>query len=282
MVLEVNENKKIDIKRYQSQLLTILNVYVDLCNKYKLKYYLNAGTLLGAVRDQGFIPWDDDIDVCMPRSDYEKFLKYAVTELPSSMRAVWFESQDHQEHPQYYCQIQDLRIPIIQKIAATPKETYAWIDVFPLDGMPQSPLLRLIHSFRLIYRRSRMQMSMFDINVNLKRKNRPFYEKFIIWLVMKTGLFKSSNPYTMMEKMDKALKLYPEQKSKLWINFMGAYKLKETFPSGVYGKGTLLTFENQKYTGPLDPNTILTKLYGNYKIPASPDVLHAEHYLYYR
>ena len=62
--------------------LEILKVYIDICDRLNLKYYLVEGSLLGAVRHKGFIPWDDDIDVGMPRTDYERFLKEAQQYLP--------------------------------------------------------------------------------------------------------------------------------------------------------------------------------------------------------
>ena len=59
----------------QQKLLNMLSWFHDFCEKNNLKYYILYGTLLGAIRHKGFIPWDDDIDVGMPRDDYEKFLK---------------------------------------------------------------------------------------------------------------------------------------------------------------------------------------------------------------
>lgn len=59
----------------------ILDIFVWICNKYNLKYYLCYGTLIGVIRHQGFIPWDDDIDVAMPLEDYNKFVKIAQSEL---------------------------------------------------------------------------------------------------------------------------------------------------------------------------------------------------------
>lgn len=73
------------LRQSQLVMLRMLKIFDYLCLKYELKYFLIGGSLLGAVRHQGFIPWDDDLDVGMMRDDYEKFMKYAVPELPNEI-----------------------------------------------------------------------------------------------------------------------------------------------------------------------------------------------------
>ena len=70
--------EKNDLKVMQERLLEMFLWYHEFCCEHKLKYYMAGGTMLGAVRHKGFTPWDDDIDVAMPRGDYERFLKYTV------------------------------------------------------------------------------------------------------------------------------------------------------------------------------------------------------------
>ena len=258
------------LKRLQSVELEILDCFVDICRKYQLQYYLNAGTLLGAVRHQGFIPWDDDVDICMPRSDYEKFLAVADSALPENMRAVWFRNQKADEHLQYSCQIVDLDVPLIQEIAEIPRETYAWIDVFPLDGMPKNGIFRRIHGLHLLYRRAMMQISMFDQNVNVKKSGRPIHERWLIRVCQRIHVGKRLNSYREMEKLDHVLKKYPDGKHQFWINFMGAYKLKETFPADYFATGTRYKFEGRELIGPEKAHEILSSLFGNYMTPRPP------------
>ena len=75
------------MKALQSTLLEMMGVFHDICEKHKIKYCLNGGTLLGAVRHKGFIPWDDDIDIIMHRNDCERFIEICKKELPDGYRA---------------------------------------------------------------------------------------------------------------------------------------------------------------------------------------------------
>ena len=75
-----------ELKKLQSIETEMFRVFIEVCEKLNLRYYVLGGTLLGAVRHGGFIPWDDDIDVGMPREDYEVFLREAAPLLPSSLR----------------------------------------------------------------------------------------------------------------------------------------------------------------------------------------------------
>ena len=73
------------LRRAQLKMLRMLEVVDYICQKHQLDYWLDAGTLLGAIRHQGFIPWDDDMDIAMPRASYEAFLRVAPAELPATM-----------------------------------------------------------------------------------------------------------------------------------------------------------------------------------------------------
>jgi lipopolysaccharide cholinephosphotransferase len=92
-----DEREKGDTRLRQCQLvmLRLLKIFDYLCVKHDIKYFLTGGTLLGAIRHQGFIPWDDDIDVGMTRSNYERFVKYAVPELPKD---IFFQTPETDIH----------------------------------------------------------------------------------------------------------------------------------------------------------------------------------------
>jgi len=111
----------------QSNLLELLKTFADICERYGLQYYLAGGTLLGAIRHQGFIPWDDDIDVMMPLADYEKFL---ALESKLNNGLVIQSDKSDDDYPFLFVEFCDTNI-----LYETQKKHGPWgiyIDIFPL------------------------------------------------------------------------------------------------------------------------------------------------------
>lgn len=117
--------------------LEMLVDFVRVCETYKLRYYLCGGTLLGAIRHKGFIPWDDDIDILMPRPDYMKFLKIARKKqiLPAHLK-VCSNLLGNLNDP--FCKIENLNVRMEKDYSDDENDHYLWIDIFPMDGLPDS------------------------------------------------------------------------------------------------------------------------------------------------
>lgn len=123
--------------------LDILEVVDSICRKYDIKYCLFAGSLLGAVRHKGFIPWDDDIDVAMLRKDYERFLEIAPMELPAHLFLQ--NSLTDPEWRSAFSLIRNSNTMAVDKAYLKTKMRINMgvsIDIFPLDGVPKSRLIR--------------------------------------------------------------------------------------------------------------------------------------------
>ena len=244
--------------------LNILKSFINICEKHNLKYFAGGGTLLGAIRHKGFIPWDDDIDIYMLRDDYEKFLKLS-SELPSNLELYTFDTK--KDYISYQAVIMDKKYKV--KLNHTKNGIYrnAWIDIWPLDTMPSNRIKFMFRKYRILYRRLRYQMSVFDTMVDLNKK-RPFHEKVLIFMVSKLKIGKKSNSLKMLRKLDKVLKEKPK-KPKYYLNGMSVYKFKNMMPCEVYGTGNLYDFEDIKILGPVEYDYFLKRLYGDYMTPPS-------------
>ena len=125
--------RRLNLDEVHNVLLDILIVFDEVCRAHDLKYSLAAGTLLGAVRHKGFIPWDDDIDVYMPRPDYEKFIKIVSEEniLPDYLKL----SKDRGSGTNYcFVKVFDTRYQL--RCGNHVEVPHPYLDIFPLDGVP--------------------------------------------------------------------------------------------------------------------------------------------------
>lgn len=128
--------RQIGIDEMKDLELDILVNFAEYCDNHSLRYYLYAGTLLGAVRHQGFIPWDDDIDVVMPRPDYERFL--AMTQeapVAEHIDVVSIQTDENRFCP--FAKVIDSRTDGHEAHLGKEFHNGIWIDVFPLDGVPE-------------------------------------------------------------------------------------------------------------------------------------------------
>lgn len=244
--------------------IEIAKYFIGICEKYGLKYYILGGTLLGAVRHKGFIPWDDDMDFGMPRGDYEKLKKIMQKE---NSNEYIYKNYTNSDIKTYFSRIESKKVQIIDQSAKKTDYRNAWIDIFPLDGMPNNFLLRIFHKYRLLFLRLLLQYSQFSEIVNINLPNRPWYEKIFVklGLIIKPEKYLDRNK--IMDKLDRNLKKYSYDDSLYVVNFMGAYKFKEMFKKEIYENDKLYDFENIKLNGPKDFDTVLKSLYGDYMTP---------------
>ena len=122
----------------------ILVAFANFCDENNLYYTLDSGTLLGAIRHKGFIPWDDDIDVAMPRPDYEKFIEISKKKQISPNMEVLSYKLGNSTYP--FIKIIDNRTEVKEKFVSNTK-IGVWIDIFPLDGKFENKFLNFVHYF---------------------------------------------------------------------------------------------------------------------------------------
>ena len=134
MTIDGKEMRRLDLHEIQKRELEIFKVFTEICEKYGIRYYLAGGTLLGAVRHHGFIPWDDDIDVNMPREDYDKLLAHADEIAASGDYKLAAYELGNLNYP--FAKIYDLHTSINKLYDDDETERNLWIDIFPMDGLP--------------------------------------------------------------------------------------------------------------------------------------------------
>ena len=122
-----------DIDQLHGRILRILLAVDDCCRQHHLRCYIWAGTMLGAVRHHGFIPWDDDIDIAMPRPDYEQLIAHCREWLPQPYEFVCAENDA--SYPLPFGKVQDASTTLVER-AHLPYLGGLYIDVFPIDGVP--------------------------------------------------------------------------------------------------------------------------------------------------
>ncbi|WP_415948913.1 LicD family protein [Megamonas funiformis] len=241
--------------------LKILKEILKICDKYKLVYYMIGGTMLGAIRHKGFIPWDDDIDLGLPRDDYEKFLEVAPKELSANLKLVNYKTDSNYQY--YITRILDLNTEVIEeRIGNNNKYTHASIDIFPIDGTPNNFILRKIYFFRVMYHRALMSLCYKD-SIDRKRK-RSFFENFLLKIMERIPIEKLTTPYKQKSKIDVLLRSQNVKNSKYIGNIMGAYRTREIVPADFYGKGKFYDFENLRLRGVEKYDEYLKYTYGNY------------------
>ena len=246
-----------DLKKLQTIELEIFSAFIDVCKKLNLKYYLMGGTMLGAVRHKGFIPWDDDIDVGMMRKDYEFFCKEAQKLLPEKY-FVQTNTSDF-AFPANYCKIRDSETAFIEtSCRCLPINHGAFIDVFPLDYYPENKVSAYIFDKRKAALSVRVNKA---FSLEKRKKSAKTVCSEMLYHIATLGM----NPYKALQKREK---LYKSVKPTGSIaNHAGAWGKREIVPIEWYGDGVEAEFEGLKVTIPTHYDLWLTKVYGDYMTP---------------
>lgn len=258
------------LRQLQLKELNLLKFFQQICKENHIAYYALGGTLLGAVRHKGFIPWDDDIDVGIPRPDYDRLCKILETQ-PLGEKVRFHTFRNSKEYIRYFGHLEDASFKVVRHDKLKDEETYAWIDLFPLDGMPNNGLLRKLKVWQVLALRAMFRFSCFDTLVDVNKKGRPLHEKILVWVGLHTPIQKFFNTKKCLDRMERALTSTPYEKSNYLVNAMGAYKFREMFHKKYYGKGKMYPFEDTEICGPEDYDFVCTQLYGDYMTPPKMD-----------
>jgi len=255
-----------DIRPLQLRILKILLAIDQVCKEHGLRYYLIAGTLLGAVRHKGFIPWDDDLDIAMPRPDYETLMSHAKEWLPSP-----FEAKCAEIDPTYsgaFAKVIDSSTTLIER------EHYGflagiYVDVFPLDGVPQNRLLQ--HWQMLRYKTLCKLIYLFHRD--------PYKHGHGLNSVIPVMVQKFCSHEGLQRSVRKVLLRYPYDKASLVMDYDDK-NLRGVMTKEVIEPGAPIEFEGIELQGIAQPHRYLEQKYGDYM--TVPDVEHQrQHNFFY-
>lgn len=256
-----------ELRKLQLIELDILKQVLEICHKYHIRYYMLGGTLLGAIRHQGFIPWDDDIDIGMPRKDYELFLQVAEKELKSPYELGTLKNGKGRY---YYPRVINTSVKLLREKGLENEIINAWIDIFPLDNVPAQPDERKTWMHKIDRLKSKYCYAQFSYFIPKRPdpgKKWSLKRRCTIFLFSKLHLEKLMNPLKVWKKLDDALRSEENGQSD-WIgNYMGYWGAKEIFKKEVYGNGRLYPFEDLQLMGPENYDFVLTQMYGDYMTP---------------
>ncbi|MBR4710794.1 MAG: LicD family protein [Clostridia bacterium] len=251
-------SKDIDnLKRIKCIETDILKAFIDCCKELKLRYFLLGGTLLGAVRHSGFIPWDDDIDVGMFRKDYQVFLSKAQRILPDYYFVQCLQTEENQLNN--FAKIRDSRTTFIETSYRNARINHGvYIDVFPLDYYPEGA-----HEQKLFDRRKKTLSLRIRREFVIPEENQSGRLRETVRDIK--GLILTLRYPKVRDALLEREKLYISvPRSNLIANHCGAWGKKEIVPESWYGDGVEGTFEGLSVILPCQYDKWLTQVYGNY------------------
>lgn len=251
--------------------LDILDSFIEICSKNNLRYFLIGGSLLGAVRHSGFIPWDDDIDIGMPRQDYDMFLSLCDGELPSHYDLVHYTRQPKVNSD--FIKIEDSRTKIYDASKELrSRDAGIFIDIFPLDA---SPDMEIPYNLQIAtYRIGRFLVS---LAITLD-KPRSAWKQVIINCTK--YFLHGESLVTFRRSLERLIRKPWTQNTKWVCNYLGVWGSKERFPRAwIFDDIVTLEFENKKYPVINNYHAYLSNLYGDYmQLPSLIEREEARHF----
>ena len=248
-----------EVKALQKKEIEILQAVHDACEKMGIGYVLMYGTLIGAVRHKGFIPWDDDIDICMTRDDYDTFVKNAMKYLPENL--IIQHVSIEKECPNIYIKVRDSNTTFLhEEHLSLNINQGVFIDVFPLDKIKSGKTHTKIEYLRRKKFDTINNCYSLDYVKTIKRPLSKIVGFFTHYIITKGILHNiKRDQYIQREDNRRRNNHYKGDDCVLLSPY-----LTVTGPFSLFKDRQLFEFDGHSFYGPVKYDTILSSLYGNY------------------
>ena len=251
------------MNEFQYALVNVLEQFLKVCKLLDLKYYAANGTVLGALKYGGFIPWDDDIDIAMPREDYDIFCEKAKEYLPDYIFVQNYKTDKN--FPLFYTKLRNSNTTFIETdVKHIDMNHGIYIDIFPLDGFPDGLLSRKKLSIEFKILRA-MQFCGFGNSNKMHHK-----------LLRAFGCHR--NTTRILSRMEKIVKKV-KSNSNVCCDY-GDRQEKGCFSWDVYGNGLLVNFEHLELIVPEKFDEYLTYKYGDWRMDLPKEKQKTHHNVY--
>lgn len=252
-----------DIREYQLRNVALLRTIDKVCRDHGITYYLTDGSLLGAIRHKGFIPWDDDMDIALLRKDYDMLMEHADEWVPEPFFIV--NHKNNPDYPKYFAKLEDTSTTIVENFHLG----YAggiYMDIFPLDDVPDNKLLRTLHFYRFNIMR-RLQYLVYRNPYKHGHGASSWMPRLVQSVFSRKWVH---------EKMQKIITEYNDCKG---CNTLMSHDngLRVT-PKDIFGTPVRVEFEGVESNAPSDSHAFLSRIYGEDYMQLPPVEARRSHY----